>query len=176
MVVLPDGRPFVVGGTLRFAPFFGLPRTAGVDLATGAFSDLQNMAHGRWYPTATTLGDGRILVFSGLTETGGTNTAVELYAVGSGWSQEYGAPWTPPLYPRLHLLPNGKVFYSASSTGSRSFDASAHTWSAAVATTNFSGTRTYGTSVLLPLTPANNYKPVVMIMGGGIPLTNTTEQ
>jgi hypothetical protein len=29
--------------------------------------------------------------------------------------------------------------------------------------------------VLLPLTPANNYKPVVMIMGGGNPSTATTE-
>jgi len=29
--------------------------------------------------------------------------------------------------------------------------------------------------VLLPLTPANNYKPVVIIMGGGNPATNTTE-
>src|ERR1700730_18235762 len=157
MIVLPDGRPFVMGGTLQYDPFHGEPRTSVFDPATGTFADLQNMAHGRWYPTATTLGDGRILVFSGLTETGGTNTAVELYAVGSGRSQEYGAPWTPPLYPRLHLLPNGKVFYSGSSTGSRLFDASAHTWSAVVATTNFSGTRPYGTSVLLPLTPANGY-------------------
>src|ERR1700682_2248969 len=175
MIVLPDGRPFVMGGTLQYDPFHGEPRTSVFDPATGTFADLQNMAHGRWYPTATTLGDGRILVFSGLTETGGTNTAVELYAVGSGWSQEYGAPWTPPLYPRLHLLPNGKVFYSGSSTGSRSFDASAHTWSAVVATTNFSGTRTYGTSVLLPLTPANGYAPRIMIMGGGNPATATTE-
>ena len=175
MIVLPDGRPFVMGGTLQYDPFHGEPRTSVFDPATGTFADLQNMAHGRWYPTATTLGDGRILVFSGLTETGGTNTAVELYAVGSGWSQEYGAPWTPPLYPRLHLLPNGKVFYSGSSTGSRLFDASAHTWSAVVATTNFSGTRTYGTSVLLPLTPANGYAPRIMIMGGGNPATATTE-
>src|SRR4029077_7935948 len=29
--------------------------------------------------------------------------------------------------------------------------------------------------VLLPLTPSNNYKPVVMIMGGGNPATSTTE-
>jgi hypothetical protein len=75
----------------------------------------------------------------------------------------------------MHLLPSGKVFYSGSTTSSRYFDPVAHTWSGVVATTNYSGTRTYGTSVLLPLTPANNYKPVVMIMGGGNPATNTTE-
>jgi hypothetical protein len=44
-----------------------------------------------------------------------------------------------------------------------------------VATTNYTGTRSYGTSVLLPLTPANGYRPRVMIFGGGNPATTTTE-
>jgi hypothetical protein len=44
-----------------------------------------------------------------------------------------------------------------------------------MASTNYGGTRTYGTSVLLPLTPANGYRPRVMIMGGGNPATATTE-
>lgn len=35
--------------------------------------------------------------------------------------------------------------------------------------------RTYGSSVLLPLTPENNYDPKVIIMGGDNPATNTTE-
>ena len=43
------------------------------------------------------------------------------------------------------------------------------------AATNFSGSRSYGTSVLLPLTLANNYRPRVMILGGGNPATATTE-
>ena len=72
---------------------------AAFDPGTGVFTDLQNMAHGRWYPTMTMLGDGRVMTFSGLNETGGTNTAVEIYTVGSGWSPEYPAGWTPPLYP-----------------------------------------------------------------------------
>ena len=46
---------------------------------------------------------------------------------------------------------------------------------AVVATTNFSGTRSYGTSVLLPLSPSNGYASRVMIFGGGNPATNTTE-
>src|SRR6185295_19310169 len=33
----------------------------------------------------------------------------------------------------------------------------------------------YGSSVLLPLTPASGYKPVVMIFGGANPATATTE-
>jgi hypothetical protein len=175
MVVLPDGRPFIVGGTLQYDPFFGQPRTAAFDLATGVFTDLQNMAHGRWYPSTTTLGDGRVMTFSGLTETGGTNTSVEIYTVGAGWSAEAAAGWTPPLYPRMHLLPDGTVLYSGSGTGSRVFNPSTRTWSGVIATTNYAGTRTYGTSVLLPLTPANGYKPRVIIMGGGNPATPTTE-
>jgi hypothetical protein len=175
MVALPDGRIFVNGGTLQYDPFFGQPRNAAFDPATGLFTDLQNMAHGRWYPTTTTLGDGRVLTFSGLTETGGTSTTVEFYTAGSGWSQEFPAGWTPPLYPRMHLLPNGTVLYSGSGTGSRIFNPSTRTWSGVIATTNYSGTRTYGTSVLLPLTPANGYAPRVMIMGGGNPATATTE-
>ncbi len=175
MIVLPDGRPFIISGTIQYDPFEGDPRTAAYDPATGNFVQLQSMAHGRWYPTATTLGDGSVMVFSGLDENGNTNTTVEIYKVGSGWSQPYEAGWTPPLYPRMHLLPNGTVFYSGSTTSSAIFNPTTQTWTTNVANTNYSGTRTYGTSVLLPLTPANNYDPRVMIMGGGNPATNTTE-
>ncbi len=175
MVVLPDGRALVNSGTLQYDPFHGELRSAIYDPANGQFTDVQNMAHGRWYPTVTNLADGTLMTFSGLDEKGATNSTVEIYTVGSGWSPTYGSPFTPPLYPRMHLIPNGKVFYSGSTTSSRYFDPVAHTWSSVVANTNYNGTRTYGTSVLLPLTPANNYKPVVMIFGGGNPATNTTE-
>jgi galactose oxidase-like protein/PKD domain-containing protein len=175
MVTLPDGRVFINGGNLQYDPFHGQLRNAAFDPSLGLFTDLQNMAHGRWYPTTTVLGDGRVLTFSGLNEAGATNTAVEIYTPGSGWSPEYPAGWTPPLYPRLHLLPNGNVFYSGSGRGSRIFDPVAKTWSATVATTNYSGTRTYGTSVLLPLSPTDGYRARVMIFGGGNPATATTE-
>ena len=42
-----------------------------------------------------------MMAFSGLKETGGTNTAVEFYTIGAGWSQEYPASWTPPHVPTL---------------------------------------------------------------------------
>jgi len=175
MVVLPDGRALINGGTLQYDPFHGELRSAVYDLTTGAFTDVQNMAHGRWYPTVTNLGDGTVMTFSGLDENGSTNTTVEIYAVSTGWSTPIGSPFTPPLYPRMSVLPDGKVFYSGSTAQSRLFDPVAKTWSGVIATTNYGGTRSYGTSVLLPLTPANNYKPVVMIMGGGNPSTATTE-
>ena len=175
MVVLPDGRPFVIGGNLQYDPFHGYRKTSAFDPATETFTDLQNMAHGRWYPTPTVLGDGSVMTFSGLSETGSTNTAVEILHDRLGMERKYPAGWTPPLYPRMHLLPNGKVFYSGSGRGSRLFNPATKTWSAVVATTNYGTTRGYGTSVLLPLTPANGYAPRVMIFGGGNPATATTE-
>jgi hypothetical protein len=176
MVVLPDGRAFINGGTLAYDPFLGSLKSTLFDPATNTFDDVQNMAHGRWYPTVLTLGDGRIMTFSGALETGaGTNTTVEFYTVGSGWSQPFTAPFTPDLYPRLHLLPNGKVFYSGPSPASQLFDPSTKTWTLNVATTNYGSTRSYGSSVLLGLTPANNYDPIILIMGGNSPATATTE-
>lgn len=174
MVILPDGRPFVVGGTLAYDPFRGYAKTAVYDPSTGQFTDMETMAHGRWYPTVTTLGNGTVMTFSGLNESGPTNTAVEIYTVGSGWSQEFPASWTPPLYPRLHLLPSGNVFYSGPTNSAMMFDTGTHLWSF-VSATNYASGRTYGSSVLLPLTPANAYRPRVMIFGGGNPATATTE-
>ncbi len=175
MVVLPDGRPFVLGGTIQYDPFFGQPRTAIYDPASDTLTDEESMAHGRWYPTALVLGDGRVMVFAGTSEVGSTNAAVEIYQLGSGWSPQFIAPWTPPLYPRLHLLPNGNVFYSGATPTSSIFNPTTDKWTTSVATTNYSGTRTYGSSVLFPLTPANGYTPKVIIMGGGNPATATTE-
>ncbi|MDQ1405010.1 MAG: hypothetical protein QOG55_639, partial [Acidobacteriaceae bacterium] len=174
MIVLPDGRPFIVGGNLQYDPFHGWQRTAAFDPATGKFTNMEDMAHGRWYPTSTVLGDGRVMTFSGLDETGNTNSQVEIYKVGLGWGAAVNS-WTPPLYPRMHLLPSGKVFYSGATTQSRLFDPATSTWSGVIATTNYGGDRTYGSSVLLPLIPANGYKPRVMIFGGGNPSTATTE-
>jgi hypothetical protein len=183
-VILPDGRPFILGGTEAYDPFTGFPHTATYDPATGVFTNQQSMGHGRWYPTGTVLGNGSVLVYSGAISgedaptqglTGTTDTTVEIYTVGSGWSPEYPGSWTPPLYPRLHLLPNGTVFYSTPSPSSAIFDPSSHVWTLNVATTNYGGNRGYGTSVLLPLTPDNGYDPRVMILGGGDPATNTTE-
>ena len=100
MVVLPDGRPFINGGTLQYDPFHGESRNAVFDPDTNTFTNVGSMAHGRWYPTPTVLGDGRVMTLSGLTETGGTNTTVEIYKVETGWSAPTPTGWTPPLYPQ----------------------------------------------------------------------------
>jgi len=201
MSVMPDGRVLINGGTAAYGalaavggasdvPFTGLPNSSIFDPATESFSPADgpnrgNTAHGRWYPTLTELGDGRIMTTSGLDEHGYTNNTNEIYTAGQGWGSEI--PGTPsglgtfnfefPLYPRMHLLPTGQVFYSAPSSATVVFDPSTQKWSF-LAWTIYGGPveeRTYGSSVLLPLTPANNYSPKVIIMGGDNPATDTTE-
>jgi len=128
------------------------------------------------------------MVFSGLVEEGYSgpglegggergihNQDVEIYHVGTGWSPEYEAPWVPPLYPRMHLLPDGDVFCSGDVTSSSIFNPLNQTWTLNVATTNYPNARIGGSSVLLPLRPETGYVPKVMILGGDHPATATTE-
>ncbi|HZR28153.1 MAG TPA: galactose oxidase-like domain-containing protein [Terriglobales bacterium] len=174
MTVLPDGRVFVAGGTLAYSPFLGEKHSAIFDPVSGQFADVQPMHHGRWYPTTITLNDGRVLVFGGTSETDTSNNTIEFYTIGSGWSQEFTAPFTSPLYPRMHQLPNGAIFDSGPAPDSNIFDPSSQQWTLNVAHTNYGNIRIYGSSVLLPLTPANNYTPRIMILGGGDRATTTT--
>src|SRR5262249_27068733 len=149
---------------------YGDARMTVFDPLTAKFNQLHSMAHGRWYATAITLGDGRALAFSGLDENGKTNSTIEIYQVALGWTASNQAPFTPPLYPWLHLLPDGRVFYSGSSPSSHIFDPnpkSTQPWATNVARIFFGLDRTYGNSVLLPLGPENNYAARVMILGGG---------
>jgi hypothetical protein len=175
MVVLPNGKPFILGGTIKYDPFLGEPRTAVFDPATEKFTDLPKMRGGRWYPTGTVLGNGSVLVYSGLNDTNSNmNPTVQIWT-GKAWVAAGTAFPRMPLYPREHLLPNGKVFESGSNQNSQMYDPATHAFTT-VAMTNLKSNRDYGTSVLLPLTPANGWKPKVMILGGVFPsATNTTE-
>lgn len=174
MVVLPAGQPFVLGGTIRYDPFIGQARTSVFDPVTEKFVDMPSMGGGRWYPTGTVLGNGSVLVYSGLNGTNGRmNRTVQIWN-GKAWIAAGIAFLGLPLYPREHLLPNGKVFESGSNRNSQMYDPAAHTFTN-VATTILDRNRVYGTSVLLPLTPANGFKPKVMILGGAVPSTDTTE-
>jgi len=85
-------------------------------------------------------------------------------------------PSPPPLYPRLALLPSGKVFYTGHGSGTSNanawiFDPATGGWTQS-ATTNVN--RKYGSSVLLPLLPPS-YVPRVMNFVGGNPATSSTD-
>jgi hypothetical protein len=175
MSFLPDGRVLTTGGNLQYNPFRGIRTTTIFDPATEAFTQAQDMARGRWYPSNVALDDGRTMTFSGWLEGGGTNNAVELYSVPGGWSPERFAPFTPPLYPWLHLLPDGRVFQSGPQVASHVFDPGPQTWTTSVANTGYPAERTYGSSVLLPLRRSEGYRARIMIMGGDNPATDRAE-
>src|SRR5262245_53383324 len=182
--VLPDGRALVVGGTDLYGPpyptFTGDNRASIYDPVADRFIQSQSMVTGRWYATTTVLPDGRIMAFSGSDPNGNPNTTVEIYSLtdaGAGWTDPVTAPFTPPLYPRMMLLPNGTVFFTGQgnlppTANSWTFDPLAERWTVSAATTS---DRTYGTALLLPLLPPW-YAARVMNLGGGLdPATRSTE-
>jgi len=170
--VLPDGRALVVGGTTNYS-FTGENRASIFDPAIGKLVQMQPMADGRWYATNTVLGDGRVMTFTGLSLTGGTSKTVEIFDLanaGAGWGTPITGGPTPPLYPRMFLLPNGKVFFTGNGEGSSAnawlFDPTARAWTSSAPTT---ADRTYGSAVIFPLLPPL-YTPQVMNFGGGSPI------
>src|SRR5438067_3872330 len=173
-----DGRSLIVGGTSDYS-FTGENRASIFNPATSQYVQSQNMVDGRWYATATALADGRIMAMSGLKENGFTSRTVEIYdpqLAGSGWNPPTSVPFTPPLFPRLELLPGGTVFFTGHGSGNSTanawiFDPATGGWTQS-ATTNRN--RTYGSSVLLPLLPPS-YVPRVMNFGGGNPATSSTD-
>src|SRR6516162_410827 len=173
-----DGRSLIVGGTSDYS-FTGENRASIFNPATSQYLQSQNMVDGRWYATATALADGQVMVMSGLTQTGGTSQTIEIYDLqnaGAGWHLPTSVPFTPPLYPRLELLPGGTVFYTGHGSGGSTanawlFDPGTGGWTISAATTQ---DRSYGSSVLLPLLPPS-YVPRVMNFGGGSPATSSTE-
>ena len=111
---LPDGRLLVIGGDTNGAGhtnnrcYFFTPDPINPD--TGSFTPTASMARARWYPTALRLADGRVLAFSG-----GHPFAqeVEVFNGVGAWNPITGANRVfPELYPGMHLLPSGEIFYS----------------------------------------------------------------
>jgi Domain of unknown function (DUF1929)./FG-GAP repeat. len=172
---LPDGRLLSAGGTLAYNPFRGRKDATVFDPQLEQWSFIASMAHGRWYPTLITLGDGRILAASGLTEAFGNphNETIEIYtAVANQWEVHHFVQDFPglPLYAHLILLEDGRVFF----TGGRMDDelqvdpcvidlAKEPLKTDVVAGASGGGLRNQSASVLLP--PAQAQR--VIIIGGG---------
>jgi hypothetical protein len=122
---LADGRLMVVGGHLFDSE--GLQESTIYDPQTNAWSAGPLMNAGRWYPTAVTLADGSVLVCAGSFTTGTpqpppNNQPIVTNIVPQVWDN---SPWTSlsslpglPLYPRMHLAPDGRVFMSGTNAES----------------------------------------------------------
>lgn len=158
--LMADGRVFVVGGHVD--EYTGLPDANIFDPATETWSRLPDMLAARWYPTATMLPNGEILVLGG-------TISPQVYAVtpeiwtGSGWRRLTGnaVPRPLPYYPRMFVAPNGKTFFAGEWKDTRYFDPSGDgRWEQVIPRVK-EITRDYGSAVM--------YEPgkIIYIGGGG---------
>lgn len=212
---LTDGRLLVVGGTeyenldadkplpngWGRTQAYGLDSARVYDASSRRWTEVAPMNHRRWYPSMITLGDGKLLV------AGGTEKVVhndlsyvnetETFDPETGeWTENGESGATPlPYYARLHLLPNGKVFYDG--TGQmwgplgptkdmaewnlqKIYDPETRSWSV-VGPAPFGG-RSSSFSARLPLEPPyDRFREVIAggtlgpALGGSYAATNLTE-
>lgn len=139
VIGLADGSVMAVGGTdyysepgvdglpLGAAELEGIKNSRIFDAETNTWTQSGDMNYGRWYPSLVTLPDSKVFVASGVTKllkpvypedplnSGRNVVQTETYDPCSGtWTQNPStADRSLPLYPRLHLLPNGHVLYNA---------------------------------------------------------------
>ena len=139
VAVLADGRMLAAGGTDYYlepgidpipygvSELEGLKNARIFDPNGDIWTQTGSMNFGRWYPTLVTLPNSKIFVASGvtkllkpvypesITQSGRNVVQTETYDPACGtWSVNGPlAERTLPLFPRLHLLPNGLVYYNA---------------------------------------------------------------
>lgn len=109
---LADGRLLVVGGIVGAQDDVGPRETTIFDPAAGTWTPTGLTTFGRYYPTSTTLPDGRVLVQGGTTTCGScVADRPEIYDPATG-------TWTPMsataarafrYYPHAFVLPDGRV-------------------------------------------------------------------
>jgi hypothetical protein len=212
-VQLADGSIMVVGGTDYYnepatAAGYGIVELEGLTASRVFDPDAEDwfqtgdMEYGRWYPGLITLGDGQVLVTSGATklmkplypdrpmDSGSNVRQTETFDPETGeWTTNpSSADKTLPLYPRLHLLPNGHVFYNAAGQVfnpmgqsydqalwnlTSAYDPESQTWTDLDVPglgTQHPGFRGSTFSVMLPLKPEEDgsYRTAEFLSAGGI--------
>ena len=158
--LLADGKVLVAGGTDQYDPFIGARAAYLFDPHLEEWLRVGDMAGGRWYPTLVTLGDGRAVAVSG------AEVPNEIYSRQDNWAVLPATTFLP-LYPHLHLMDDGRLFFTGGQLGQAAMDGlliDPHSGAETVVPgLREKGHRDQAFSVLLP--PAQDQR--VMIMGGG---------
>jgi galactose oxidase-like protein/Kelch motif protein len=127
-----DGRLLVVGGTAQYGTdehFFIGSRAAYTLSADDGWQRLDDMSVGRWYPSAVTMPDGRVLVVSGTGDDGELTPLVEIYDELNGWTLlDENSNRLLPLYPRMHFLPDGEIACLGNGQDLIFFETDSQTW------------------------------------------------
>jgi hypothetical protein len=133
---------------------------------------------GRWYPTLVTLPNGRVLAMSGHPEKSDSrhnNDSLETFspqpAPNGAWHDEGDLVGAPGAYPRLHVLPDGRVLSTTPIQGAtRAWNPTSGLWSQVAPPLDAAVWGGFGTSsVLLPLRPEDGYQARVLVTGAATP-------
>jgi len=111
---LADGRILVMGGYGGSGNTIGIANAEIFDPSNNSWISVPNMSYRRWYPTGTTLSDGRVLVTAGWQTTNHTNAGIpELYDPSTNqWTKLANANNPFETYPFMFLLPDGRVIHT----------------------------------------------------------------
>jgi hypothetical protein len=117
---LSDGRLLVAGGHIDV--LVGFPNVSIYDPLGNSWTRLPDMNAGRWYPTATVLANGDVLVISGTIDLTTVNTLPQIWQTENGtWRNLTNAQADHGgLYPEMFLLPDGRVFKAGPRKGVKS--------------------------------------------------------
>ena len=138
-VKLADGRLAAFGG--HATNFNGIKDVNLYDYRTKTWRRGADMSRGRWYPSATVLSDGRVLVLSGdqfITQPSQpegplrhpSSTLPEIYdPTADRWTTLPNAARVMPYYPQMFLLPDGRIFDAGPDTTTRTLNVATGTWS-----------------------------------------------
>ena len=160
---LSDGRLLVVGG--HISDDHGLPDGNIYNPSTHTWASAPPMTYGRWYPTATELPNGQVVVMAG-GDQNGVNVSIPEVWNGTSWRSLTTASRTMPYYPRNFVAPNGKIFYAGELRSTRYLNTSG-TGNWAYVGDRLYGTRDYGAAVM--------YLPGKILYVGGGRTTPTAE-
>ncbi len=165
LAFLPKGTLYVTGGTADDVPP-GCQLAAGLDVThifnpgSESWKQRGDMAEARWYPSNLALGDGRVMILSGLDEQCELSTSMEIYTPGKGLELVPGGERAVELYPRVHLLPSGEVAHVGPEADTHTFDVSTEQWTY-VATNRRDRPRFESASFMMPGEPSQ-----IMMCGG----------
>ncbi len=183
LTILPNGQVLTTGGNVQGTCLkggCGVSTAMLFNPALSTWTSAPPMAYPRWYPSSVELTDGTLLELSGSDQTGRVvQPELELYSYKSNtWTTLPSSANMPgdvlQPYPRMTLLPSGKVLMSSPSPHTYQFDPATNAWSS-VGNINF-GYRYFAPHVLLPgLEQVMVAGGTANRLNGGGTATNTVE-